>query len=73
LLSSSSSQPTTPTETPAPQPESRFRGPFAEAPVAHAMVDGLDRLPSNEVICALEARLSRFVKESLSWALPSTS
>ncbi|KAJ2579257.1 Carnitine O-acetyltransferase mitochondrial, partial [Coemansia sp. RSA 1836] len=52
----------------------RFRDSFVpETAVAHAMVDELDRLPSNEVICALETRLSRFVKESLYWALPSTS
>ncbi|KAJ1738179.1 Carnitine O-acetyltransferase mitochondrial [Coemansia sp. RSA 989] len=79
LLSSSSPrrplspQPATPAE-PSPLSEERFRVPAAEtAPVAHAMVDELDRLPSNEVICALEMRLSRFVKESLSWALPSAS
>ncbi|KAJ2747248.1 Carnitine O-acetyltransferase mitochondrial [Coemansia sp. BCRC 34301] len=52
----------------------RFRDSFVpETAAAHAMVDELDRLPSNEVICALETRLSRFVKESLYWALPSTS
>ncbi|KAJ2329253.1 Carnitine O-acetyltransferase mitochondrial [Coemansia sp. RSA 2702] len=79
LLSSSPNRPlspqaaTTPTELHAAEPEARFRSPFAETPVANAMVDELDRLPSNEVICALETRLSRFVKESLSWALPSTS
>ncbi|KAJ1995081.1 Carnitine O-acetyltransferase mitochondrial [Coemansia sp. RSA 1358] len=51
-----------------------FREPFpAEAETTHAVVDELERLPSNEVICALETRLSRFVKESLYWALPSTS
>ncbi|KAJ2663734.1 Carnitine O-acetyltransferase mitochondrial [Coemansia sp. RSA 1200] len=51
-----------------------FRGSFsAETESAGAMVDELERLPSNEVICALETRLSRFVKESLYWALPSTS
>ncbi|KAJ1952996.1 Carnitine O-acetyltransferase mitochondrial [Linderina pennispora] len=43
--------------------------------VAHELhaADELGRLSSNEVICALETRLSRFVKESLSWAMPSTS
>ncbi|KAJ2353039.1 Carnitine O-acetyltransferase mitochondrial [Coemansia sp. RSA 2618] len=73
LRSQSPQQPATPIEAHAPLAENRFRSPFAETPVAHAMADGLDRLPSNEVICALEMRLSRFVKESLSWALPSTS
>ncbi|KAJ2692865.1 Carnitine O-acetyltransferase mitochondrial, partial [Coemansia spiralis] len=38
-----------------------------------AVVGELERLPSSDVICALETRLSRFVKESLRWALPSTS
>ncbi|KAJ2421496.1 Carnitine O-acetyltransferase mitochondrial [Coemansia sp. RSA 2531] len=52
----------------------RFRDSFVpETVVAHTMVDELNRMPSNEVICALETRLSRFVKESLYWALPSTS
>ncbi|KAJ2810871.1 Carnitine O-acetyltransferase mitochondrial [Coemansia furcata] len=52
----------------------RFRDSFVpETAAAQSMVDELDRLPSNEVICALETRLSRFVKESLYWALPSTS
>ncbi|KAI8326271.1 acyltransferase ChoActase/COT/CPT [Martensiomyces pterosporus] len=39
----------------------------------HTLVDEIERLPSSEVIYALEERLSRFVKESLYWALPSTS
>ncbi|KAJ1880925.1 hypothetical protein LPJ66_011411 [Kickxella alabastrina] len=43
------------------------------AEATNTMVDGLGQLPSNEVICALGIRLSRFVRESLSWALPSTS
>ncbi|KAJ2043232.1 Carnitine O-acetyltransferase mitochondrial, partial [Coemansia sp. S2] len=52
----------------------RFRDSFVpETVVAHTMADELNRMPSNEVICALETRLSRFVKESLYWALPSTS
>ncbi|KAJ2491598.1 Carnitine O-acetyltransferase mitochondrial [Coemansia sp. RSA 2050] len=52
----------------------RFRDSFVpNTVVAHTMVEELDMLPSNEVICALETRLSRFVKESLYWALPSTS
>ncbi|KAJ2555550.1 Carnitine O-acetyltransferase mitochondrial [Coemansia sp. RSA 1933] len=52
-----------------------FRAPFpTEAEAAGAMVvDELERLPANEVICALETRLSRFVRESLYWALPSTT
>lgn len=37
------------------------------------MVDELEQLPSNDIIRAIEARLSRFVKESFRWALPSTS
>ncbi|KAJ2786128.1 Carnitine O-acetyltransferase mitochondrial [Coemansia javaensis] len=36
-----------------------------------AMGEPPTRLPASDVICALEARLSRFVKESLHWALPS--
>ncbi|KAJ2613002.1 Carnitine O-acetyltransferase mitochondrial [Coemansia sp. RSA 1365] len=44
-----------------------------EAAVARAVAGELDRLPSNEIICALEMRLSRFVRESLSWALPSAT
>ncbi|KAJ1880931.1 hypothetical protein LPJ66_011408, partial [Kickxella alabastrina] len=86
LLSSSAS--TKPSPSPSPSPssknnvvaesndanDSRFRdtcNPHAEA--TNTMVDGLGQLPSNEVICALGIRLSRFVRESLSWALPSTS
>ncbi|KAJ1798434.1 Carnitine O-acetyltransferase mitochondrial [Coemansia sp. RSA 2399] len=59
-----------------PKDASSFRGPFpAEAEIPGTMVvDELEQqLPSNEVICALETRLSRFVRESLYWALPSTS
>ncbi|KAJ1815960.1 Carnitine O-acetyltransferase mitochondrial [Coemansia sp. RSA 2598] len=52
----------------------RFRGSFSPDPAASSsLVDELERLPSSEMICALETRLSRFVKESLYWALPSTS
>ncbi|KAJ1942014.1 Carnitine O-acetyltransferase mitochondrial [Kickxella alabastrina] len=53
---------------------SRFRDTCnLHAEATNTMVDGLGQLPSNEVICALGIRLSRFVRESLSWALPSTS
>ncbi|KAJ2727188.1 Carnitine O-acetyltransferase mitochondrial [Coemansia sp. Benny D115] len=52
----------------------RFRDAYVPpTAVSSSVVDELERLPSNEVICALETRLSRFVKESLYWALPSTS
>ncbi|KAJ2226358.1 Carnitine O-acetyltransferase mitochondrial [Coemansia sp. RSA 1286] len=52
----------------------RFRDPFPSDPAAsNSVLDELERLPSSEMICALETRLSRFVKESLYWALPSTS
>ncbi|KAJ2799424.1 Carnitine O-acetyltransferase mitochondrial [Coemansia guatemalensis] len=87
LLSASPRRPLSPVSTPAsapssspvPEPESTadadpFRAPTAaEAAVAHAVVGELDRLPSNEIICALEMRLSRFMRESLSWALPSAT
>ncbi|KAJ2158725.1 Carnitine O-acetyltransferase mitochondrial [Coemansia sp. RSA 552] len=83
LLSSSPKRPlspqlATPTEAHPPQIDpaagDSFRSPVAaEVSVTNAMVDELDRLPSSEVICALETRLSRFVKESLYWALPSTT
>ncbi|KAJ1723778.1 Carnitine O-acetyltransferase mitochondrial [Coemansia erecta] len=54
--------------------ETRFRGSFSpDHAGTHSLADELERLPSSEMICALETRLSRFVKESLYWALPSTS
>ncbi|KAJ2009203.1 Carnitine O-acetyltransferase mitochondrial [Coemansia thaxteri] len=51
-----------------------FRDPTASRTAgSHVAIDELERLPSSEVMHALETRLSRFIKESLHWALPSTS
>ncbi|KAJ1964378.1 Carnitine O-acetyltransferase mitochondrial [Dipsacomyces acuminosporus] len=51
-----------------------FRGTGAHSDNSiQKVVDEAELLQSNEVICALEERLSRFVKESLYWALPSTN
>ncbi|KAJ1768753.1 Carnitine O-acetyltransferase mitochondrial [Coemansia sp. RSA 986] len=66
--------PTSETPTGNDQQDHSFRSPFpTQTETAGAVVGEFERLPSNEVICALETRLSRFVKESLYWALPSTS